>query len=100
MVSERQIEHDKMIDRLGINGVLDRYFGKADSFVLVSSFYRSHMPCVPELQNHAYIVREPCRRKYPKGRVKLQKPYADNALKEMEESEKNYLIEKYEQLSD
>ncbi|MDE6293388.1 MAG: hypothetical protein K2L88_02055 [Clostridiales bacterium] len=100
MVSERQIEHDKMIDGLGINGVLDRYFGKADTFVLVSSFYRSHMPCASTLQNHAYVVREPYCRKYPKGRVKLQKLDADNALKEMEESEKKYLIKKYEKLSD
>ena len=100
MVSERQIEHDKMIDRLGINGVLDRYFGKADTFVLVSSFYRSHMPCVPALHNHAYAVREPYRRKYPKGRVKLQKLDADNALKEIELSEKGYLIKKYEKLTD
>ncbi len=89
-----------MIDGLGINGVLDRYFGKADTFVLVSSFYRSHIPCVPELQDSAYVVREPYRRKYPEGRVKLQKLDADNALAEMEESEKKYLIEKYKELSD
>ena len=68
MRSARQIEHEKMIDGLDVNGILDRYFGKADTFVLISSYNRS------------YHDNEPYGQKYKEGRVKLKKSYAESAF--------------------
>lgn len=94
MRSARQIEHDIMIDGLDSNGILDRYFGKADTFVLVSAFDRGHHDDYP--YNGA-----PCNEcMYSEGKLKLQKSYADRALAELDESEKKYLMRRYKELSD
>lgn len=85
MRSARQIEHDKMIDGLDINGILDRYFGKADTFVLISPFDRS------------YYDKEPYDKNYPYGRYKLSKADADHAFEAEDTYGRKYLRRVYEE---
>lgn len=87
-ISDKQCAHDVLINRLDINGILDRYFGKADEFELVSPFDRS------------YYDNEPYDEKYPYGKYKLNKSDADRALETVDLHSKQYIRQVYdEQLS-
>lgn len=83
-ISERQRAHCEAIDKLDINGIIDRYWGKADEFELVSPFDRR------------YYDKEAYEKKYPYGKYKLAKTDAEYALRILEEKNKKYLRKVYE----
>lgn len=83
-ISDKQCKHDVLINRLDINGILDRYWGKADEFELVSPFDRTDYDS------------EPYDEKYPYGKYKLSKADADRAFETVDKYTKQNLRQMYD----